>query len=122
MVHGIHHVQLTVPPEKLAEAKAFYVDRLGFIEIDEPFGIEGFWLAAGAQQVHIRVEADVPRHLTRAHPAFVVNNLPAIHADLIACDCLIDPQSPFDGYERIHVIDPGGNRIELMQKTAPADQ
>lgn len=115
MVLGIHHIQLTVAAEHLEATRQFYVNRLGFVEIAEPFGIEGFWLAAGPQQVHIRVENDIDRHKTRAHPAFVVDNLSAIHAELIGCGCIIDPQMAFDGYERIHVIDPGGNRIELMQ-------
>lgn len=120
MVLGIHHVQLTVAAEHLDAARHFYVNRLGFTAVTDPFGIHGFWLQAGPQQVHVRVEEDIDRHKTRSHPAFVVDNLEAIHAELIGCGCIIDPQAAFDGYERFHVIDPGGNRIELMQATPPA--
>ena len=119
MILGIHHVQITVTAEHLEAARQFYVNRLGFVEIAEPFGIEGFWLAAGAHQVHIRVEEGIARHKTRSHPAFVVDNLSAIHAELIGCGCMIDPQAAFEGYERFHVLDPSGNRVELMQRAEP---
>ena len=120
MILGIHHVQITVAAEHLEAARQFYVNRLGFLQVTDPFGIHGFWLEAGPHQVHIRVEEDIARHKTRSHPAFLVDNLEAIHADLIGSGCLIDPQADFDGYARIHVIDPGGNRIELMQRATPS--
>lgn len=118
MILGIHHVQITLPPEALDRARAFYVDGLGFTPIADPFNKPGFWLAAGGQQVHVRPEADIERHKTFAHPAFVVDNLPVLHARLSEGGFVIDPQPDFDGYARLHVIDPGGNRIELMGKIA----
>ncbi|MGC4031840.1 MAG: VOC family protein [Tepidisphaeraceae bacterium] len=121
MVLGIHHIQLTVPPDKLDATRRFYINRLGFEPIANPFNIEGFWLAAGGQQVHIRVEENVDRYKTRAHAAFVIDNLAAVHVGLVADGCVIEPQKPFDHFERLHVIDPGGNRIELMQRIAAAE-
>ena len=121
MILGIHHVQITVPPQTLEATRAFYVDRLGFTPIADPFGKPGFWLAAGGQQLHVRPEAGLDRQQTFAHPAFVVTDLSALHDRLRGCGCVIDVQTDFDGYARLHVIDPGGNRIELMGKIADSD-
>lgn len=118
MIHGIHHIQITVPPDTLEAAREFYVDRLGFTTIADPFNKPGFWLAAGAQQVHVRPEADIDRHKTFAHPAFLVTGLSDLETELRRGGFVIDPQPDFDGYTRLHVIDPGGNRIELMQRVA----
>ncbi len=119
MVIGIHHVQITVAPEHLAKAKAFYVDLLGMTPIYDPFGKQGFWLAAGdRQQVHVRPEANVDRARTRSHPAFLVDDVAALRDKLDREQYTIYEEPKLDGFERFHVLDPSGNRIELMQRTS----
>ena len=118
MVIGLHHIQLSIAPGSVEASLHFYIDLLGFTPLEDPFKIEGFWLGAGAHQLHCRVEADIDRHRTRAHPAFLVDNLAKIQADLTREGFELDHQADFAGYRRFHVIDPSGNRIELMQLLA----
>jgi catechol 2,3-dioxygenase-like lactoylglutathione lyase family enzyme len=116
MTIGIHHVQISIAPEQLERSRDFYIDLLGMPQIHDPFGIQGFWLAAGDQQVHVRVEANIDRHRTNAHPAFLVKDLAATRAKLDREGYTIHDQPKLEGFDRLHVIDPSGNRIELMQR------
>jgi catechol 2,3-dioxygenase-like lactoylglutathione lyase family enzyme len=116
MTIGIHHVQISIAPEQLERSRIFYVDLLGMPQIHDPFGIQGFWLAAGDQQVHLHVEAKIDRHRTNAHPAFLVDDLAALRKRLDHEGYTIHDQPKLEGFDRFHVIDPSGNRVELMQR------
>ena len=54
----------------------------------------------------------------KAHPALVVEGLPELVASLIAAGADVDSDEPLEGYDRVYVKDPFGNRIELMEPTA----
>lgn len=60
------------------------------------------------------VEIDF-RAARKAHPAFLVEGLPALRASLEASGYIVKADEPLEGYERIYVDDPFGNRIELME-------
>ena len=115
MIIGLHHVQIGVAPESLAECRHFYVELLGLTEIPDPFSLPGFWLAAGQQQIHVRPEAGVDRSRTNAHAALFTNDIEGIERRLLAAGFKIIPQPLWMGYQRFHVIDPGGNRVEVLQ-------
>jgi hypothetical protein len=51
----------------------------------------------------------------KAHPALLVLNLPALRAHLEAAGVPVVTDEPLEGYDRIHVADPFGNRIELLE-------
>jgi|AP12_2_1047962.scaffolds.fasta_scaffold458927_1 catechol 2,3-dioxygenase-like lactoylglutathione lyase family enzyme len=56
MMIGIDHVQITVPPIVVAEARAFYCGPLGLREVEKPATLQGwggFWLQVGDRQVHV---------------------------------------------------------------------
>ncbi len=113
---GIQHVQISVAPDKVESSRAFYIGLLGMHEIHDPFPKQGYWLAAGNQEVHIRSEANIERNKTRAHTAFIVDDLAACKRDLEAAGFETFPQPKIVGYNRFHVLDPSGNRIEVMQQ------
>jgi catechol 2,3-dioxygenase-like lactoylglutathione lyase family enzyme len=53
---ALDHVQIAVPPDSEAAARAFYLDLLGFREIERPVtgaGRSFLWVAAGDQQMHV---------------------------------------------------------------------
>jgi catechol 2,3-dioxygenase-like lactoylglutathione lyase family enzyme len=113
---GIEHVQLAMPAGREADARAFYAGLLGIPEVPKPPDLArrgGAWFEAAAVKIHLGVEADF-RPARKAHPALVVRDLRALVQRLreARVDVLEDP---FEGYFRVYVADPFGNRIELME-------
>ena len=116
---SIDHVQLAMPAGEEEKARAFYVELLGFIEIPKPVQLAkrgGAWFQSGSVQLHLGVETDF-RPARKAHPAFLVDDLDVLIAKVETSGYQIEPsQPPLEGYKRVHVFDPFGNRIELMEK------
>ncbi len=119
-ITGIDHVQLAIPAGGEEKARAFFINLLGFQEIPKPPELAkrgGAWFEAGTVQLHLGVETAF-RSARKAHPAFVVDDLNELIARIESAGFEIDhTQPPLDGYRRVHVFDPFGNRIELMEKT-----
>ena len=64
--------------------------------------------------MHLGVEVDfVPAR--KAHPAFVVTGLDQMRAHLLSLGIEIVEDEVLDGYVRVYVYDPFGNRLELME-------
>lgn len=116
-LRGVHHVQISVGPGEVEAARVFYVELLGMTPIDDPFGGAGFWASAGGQDLHVRVEEGIDRRRTGAHVAYLVDDLEACRRRLSEAGLSLIPQPPLSGYDRVHVLDPAGNRVELMQRT-----
>jgi catechol 2,3-dioxygenase-like lactoylglutathione lyase family enzyme len=116
---SIDHVQIAMPAGEEDKARAFYVEQLGFTETPKPPDLAkrgGAWFQTGNVQVHLGVEAEF-RPARKAHPAFVVDDVDLLITRVQRAGYEIDPsQPPLDGYKRVHVFDPFGNRIELMEK------
>jgi catechol 2,3-dioxygenase-like lactoylglutathione lyase family enzyme len=113
----IEHVQLAMPPGQEARATAFYEGLLGIPCIPKPAHLAargGCWFEKGALKVHLGVEADF-RAATKAHPAFLVTELAALVDRLRAAGVRVVSDEPLEGYYRVYVYDPFGNRIELME-------
>jgi catechol 2,3-dioxygenase-like lactoylglutathione lyase family enzyme len=116
---SIDHVQVAIPVASEERARAFYSDILGFTEISKPPQMaerKSIWFIAGDVNLHLGLEPDFAP-AKRAHPAFVVDGLDAI---LAACDhagFAHKPDTSFNGFRRVHVFDPFGNRLELMERT-----
>ena len=116
-ITAIDHVQLAMPPGREAEARRFYEQTLGIPELPKPPHLAkrgGCWFERGALKVHLGVEADF-RAAKKAHPAFLVEDLTALKKALAAGGYAMKTDEPLEGYDRIYVDDPFGNRIELME-------
>ncbi len=116
---GIDHVQLAIPAGGEEKARAFFINILGFQEIPKPAELAkrgGAWFQAGAVHLHLGVEADFCA-ARKAHPAFLVDDLVGLIAKVESAGFEADTtQPPLKKYKRVHVFDPFGNRIELMEK------
>lgn len=115
---SLDHVQVTIPVGGENRARDFYGGILGFTEIDKPASMAGrnsIWFAAGPVNLHLGIEPDF-HAAKRAHPAFVVNDLDEILAACERAGLATRPDTSFDGFRRVHVFDPFGNRLELMQR------
>lgn len=119
MILSIDHVQIAMPPGEEEKARAFYIKLLGFAETSKPPQLAkrgGLWLQSNAVQLHLGVEPDF-HPARKAHPAFIVDDLHRLTAKVINAGYHADTSQPaLDGYQRAHVFDPFGNRIELMEK------
>lgn len=113
----LHHAQITVTPDQVARARAFYLNVLGLPELPKPdslAGRDGFWAAVGDQQLHIGVEHGVDRAATKAHLAYEVDDLPAWRAILEGRGITVQTGEPIPGYDRFEFRDPFGNRVEFI--------
>lgn len=113
----IDHVLLAMPPGGEREARAFYRDLLGIPEIVKPpelAGRGGCWFEADGVKVHLGVEEKFAP-ARKAHPAFVVDDLPSLIDVLKRAGVSISDDVELEGYDRIFVADPFGNRIELLE-------
>jgi catechol 2,3-dioxygenase-like lactoylglutathione lyase family enzyme len=114
----IDHVQLAMPPGSEARARAFYAGLLGLNEVPKPAELAkrgGAWFELGSVKVHLGVEEDF-RPAKKAHPALIVEGLNELVAKCEQAGHKTKRDGSFDGYNRVHVEDPFGNRIELMER------
>lgn len=114
---GFDHVQLAIPPGGEDEARRFYVGALGLAETPKPPHLAargGCWFEAPGLRLHMGVEADF-RPARKAHPALLVRGLPGLRRRLQAANYVLRDDEPLEGYDRVYVDDPFGNRIELME-------
>lgn len=117
-VKRLDHVQLAMPAGREGEARAFYAGVLGIPEKAKPPHLAsrgGCWFEDGSLKVHLGVQADfIPAR--KAHPAFIVDDVRALACKLLDAGYRVVEDEPLEGYDRVYVDDPFGNRIELMQQ------
>jgi catechol 2,3-dioxygenase-like lactoylglutathione lyase family enzyme len=117
-VLSVDHVQIVIPVASEDRARAFYSGILGFTEIAKPMQMadcRSIWFVAGAVNLHLGIESDF-HPAKRAHPAFVVDGLDAILSACARAGLTTKPDTFFNGFRRVHVFDPFGNRLELMER------
>jgi catechol 2,3-dioxygenase-like lactoylglutathione lyase family enzyme len=112
------HVLIAIPAGQERRAREFYVDVMGFTEVVRPEalgGTGGGWFRAGAVMLHLGVDPNF-HAAAMAHPAFLVNPLAPLIARCEAAGHPTRPAEKLPGFNRVHVLDPFGNRIELMER------
>jgi catechol 2,3-dioxygenase-like lactoylglutathione lyase family enzyme len=114
----LHHVQVACPRGGEAGARRFWADGLGMTEVAKPEALAargGAWFRAGPAEIHVGVEEPFAP-ARKAHPAIVVEDLEAVGARLEALGFEVDwtERQTFPGFERCHVFDAHGNRVELL--------
>lgn len=124
-IEGIEHVQVAMPPGGEEQARAFYGDVLGLVEIAKPEALAargGVWFACGPQQLHLGVDPQfTPQR--KGHPALLVSDVAAVRARLAHVGAPVVDDELLPGYERIYTADPFGNRLELLRRvvTTPSN-
>ncbi len=113
----IDHVQLAMPAGREDDARRFYRDLLGIPERPKPPALAargGVWFERGVLKIHLGVDKAFAA-ARQAHPALIVADLPPLIARLRAAGIAVRDDEPLEGYLRVYVDDPFGNRIELME-------
>jgi catechol 2,3-dioxygenase-like lactoylglutathione lyase family enzyme len=114
----LDHVQLAMPAGQEAAARAFYSGVLGLTEEAKPANLAvrgGAWFRRGALRLHLGVDPDF-RPAGKAHPALLVRGLTELAARCLAAGFPPITDEPLEGFDRVYVLDPFGNRIELLER------
>jgi catechol 2,3-dioxygenase-like lactoylglutathione lyase family enzyme len=117
---AIHHVQLAMPAGGEDAARRFFVDLCGMTEVPKPAELArrgGCWFRSGTVELHLGVEEGF-RPALKAHPALVCENYVALISRLKAANVSVKEAFEIPGTRRSHILDPFGNRIELMADPA----
>lgn len=116
---GLDHVQVAAPAGCEDDARRFYGELLGLEELPKPeslAGRGGVWFRIGEQELHVGVAQDF-RPSRKAHPALSVDDLAALRLRLREAGVETRDDVPLPGVaDRLHVDDPFGNRLELLQR------
>jgi len=119
-VRRIDHILIAMPAGREDDARAFYHGILGLTEKVKPPQVAargGCWFETGVLQVHLGVDKNfIPAR--KAHPAFIVDDLADIVANAKQRGYNVTEDVPMAGYDRRHIDDPFGNRIELIEPHA----
>lgn len=116
-LRAIDHVQLAIPPGGEDQARPFYGDLLGLTEVPKPAELAkrgGCWFEQGAMKVHLGVEQDF-RANVKAHVAFEVDDVAGLAARASAAGFKAQFDDDLDGFERVYLYDPFGNRLEFLK-------
>jgi hypothetical protein len=114
---SLDHVQLAIPAGQEARARDFYAGVLRLIEESKPEHLAtrgGVWFRSGSFRLHLGVDGDF-HPARKAHPALLVNGLTALADRLLATGYPPVLDEPLEGFNRVYVSDPFGNRIELLE-------
>ena len=124
---ALHHVQISCPPDGEDGARRFYGEGLGLTEVEKPAALQGrggAWFrgydvrGAVSAEIHVGVE-DPFTPASKAHPAFVVEDLYAVAGAVVSAGFAVDEceRDTFAGYRRFHTHDAAGNRVEVLQSS-----
>lgn len=116
-IKKIDHIQLAAPKGCEVAAREFFSGILGLFEVEKPEELKkrgGVWFEFGTYQLHIGVE-DPFLPAKKAHPAFVVENIEELKEHLRAKEVTFTEDDLLPGASRIHIHDPFGNRLELLE-------
>jgi catechol 2,3-dioxygenase-like lactoylglutathione lyase family enzyme len=120
--YGLHHVQLAIPAGSEDECRAFYVEVLGMVEIAKPAVLAargGLWVRADTLEIHLGVEEGF-RAARKAHPGIRVTGLDVLADRLTDRGVDVTWDGNFPGHRRFYASDNAGNRLEFIERAAPA--
>ncbi|ASN06671.1 VOC family protein [Virgibacillus necropolis] len=117
---AIDHIQLASPIGSEDLAREFFVELLGFQEIEKPDVLRengGVWFMTGTIQLHIGVE-DTFSPAKKAHPAFRVKSIDKLKEYLSGKSVKYQDDDRLPGANRFYLNDPFGNRLEFLEWNA----
>lgn len=118
----LHHVNVTVPKSFEGAAKHFYGTVMGLAEVPKPEssrGRGGAWYQLGQVQLHLSIEEGLGETcISKRHVCYTVSNLADFEERFRSAGVEIIPDDiPAPGWSRFYVRDPGGNRLEIAQRS-----
>ena len=103
-------------------SRHFYRDVLGLKEIPKPrtFDFVAIWFDLGDMHIHL-LQKDKPDSISGRHFALRVADCAAARAYLQTQNVPIQEATSIPGADRFFILDPDGNRIEIIQWLRPYD-
>src|SRR5690625_4158027 len=117
MILGLHHAQITIPNDTEEQGKRLYCSVVGLEEIkkeDELKGRGGCWVEVSDREVHIGTEDGFDRLTTKAHLAYIVNDISYWKSVLGKNEIQVIEGVPIPGFDRFEFRDPFGNRVGVI--------
>ncbi len=118
---GYNHAQVTAPRGSDEAIRQFYGQVLGLTEMPVPESMKThnlIWFRVGNLELHVGQEDGVERHKTKGHLAYEVDDIDAWRGRLAKAGFETFDQPLISGYDRIHLRDPFGNRVEIIGKAS----
>ena len=118
MLLRFDHIQLAIPTGREDQARRFYGDVLGMVEVPKPAALEGrggCWFTFADCALHLGVDADFTP-ARKAHPAFACNDLARLRQRLDDAGVPTRDDVRLPGCERFFCDDPFGNRLEFIRR------
>ena len=117
----VNHVNVTVSTSHETAAKHFYGAVLGLRQLPKPDGPRqniGAWYQLGGIQLHLSIEDGVDNLASDRHVCYQVADIVTAnqHFRSAGVDVIAD-EDPVRGQLRFFIRDPGGNLLEITQKT-----
>ena len=113
----IDHVQVAMPRGEEDRARPFYRDLLGLPEQPKPPELAkrgGCWFESAAVKVHLGVEEPFTP-AKKAHIAFRVDDVADLAARARAAGYPVVDDDHLEGFHRVYINDPFGNRLEFLK-------
>jgi len=117
MIVGYNHAQISVSDGMAEKVREFYGQFLGLTEIPVPKALQGrglIWFQVGDRQLHVGIEEGINRLATRAHLAYEVDDIAVLRRRLASNGFELIEQPKIEGFDRFHITDPFGNRVEFI--------
>lgn len=116
----LDHVQLAIPPDAETRCDNFYVGVLGLNVVEKPAPLAergGRWYERESLQLHLGVDENF-RAATKAHPALAVDDYDALRERCRSAGVTWRDDDALAGVRRGYVLDPVGNRIEIIDASS----
>lgn len=116
-VKRIHHIAISIPPERHIAAVRFYRDVLGFEELPFPDSLTNIpiitWFKIGDNELHLLEEPNDAEGLRR-HLCLEVDDLGPFRERLERNGEATHEADTIPGRPRFFCYDPAGNRLEFL--------
>lgn len=116
-IKGIHHVAVSIPPDRHIPAVRFYRDVLGLEELGSPESLAHVpiiaWFRIGDNELHLLEEANDAAG-KRKHLCIEVDQLEPFRERLERNGEKTENGDPIPGRPRFFCYDPAGNRVEFL--------
>jgi catechol 2,3-dioxygenase-like lactoylglutathione lyase family enzyme len=109
----LDHVLICVPVGKKQEARVFYSEVLGLVEIPGEHPRGSLWFEIAGIQLHVQEEDG--GNFSARHFAIEIENLAKATEYLERMEIPLAYSSKIEGRERLFFRDPFDNRIELIE-------